>query len=102
MGNCMKKSAQWKLEEEGGGRNSAAAEEDSGGVVEKEGGCKVKILLTRKELEWLVLHLKEKREQRLEDVLEEMGKLEIRSRKAGKGWKPSLESIVESPDHVLV
>ncbi|CAL9119442.1 unnamed protein product [Musa textilis] len=70
--------------------------------MEKEkgdGSCEVKILLTRKELAWLELRLKEKGEQRLEDVLVEMGREMQKERgKSRGGWKPTLESIVEIPE----
>ncbi|RWW02906.1 hypothetical protein GW17_00033986 [Ensete ventricosum] len=92
MGNCMERSAASQLEEEEEGK------QDGDGVTEKEGSCKVKILLTKKELEWLVLHLKEKGEQRLEDVLEEMARELGRERGKAKGWQPTLESIVESSE----
>lgn len=91
MGNCMERSGPKQLEEDmkpaGGGDGRAI----------KEGSCKVKILLTRKELEWLVLHLKEKGEQRLEDVLVEMYREMKKERGRAKVWKPKLESIEESP-----
>ncbi|CAL9131746.1 unnamed protein product [Musa acuminata var. zebrina] len=91
MGNCMERCAPKQLEEDmkpaGGGDGRAM----------KEGSCKVKILLTRKELEWLVLHLKEKGEQRLEDVLSEMHREMEKERGKAKVWKPTLESIEESP-----
>ncbi|URD83582.1 hypothetical protein MUK42_02458 [Musa troglodytarum] len=57
----------------------------------------LKILLTRKELEWLVLHLKEKGERRLEDVLVEMHREMEKERGKAQVWKPTLESIEESP-----
>ncbi|WOL00769.1 hypothetical protein Cni_G09482 [Canna indica] len=88
MGNCMERSAPSLLQEE----DTNTAEEEKTGDGGVGGSCKVKILLTRKELQWLVLQLKEKGEQRLEDVL-----LEMEERGKIKGWKPALESIVESP-----
>ncbi|RWW87429.1 hypothetical protein BHE74_00003750 [Ensete ventricosum] len=96
MGNCMERSAASQLEEEE--EDMKAGKQDGEGVTEKEGSCKVKILLTKKELEWLVLHLKEKGEQRLEDVLEEMARELGRERGKAKGWQPTLESIVESSE----
>ncbi|RWW45425.1 hypothetical protein BHE74_00048738 [Ensete ventricosum] len=91
MGNCMERSAPKQLEEDM--KPAGAAD----GGVTKEGSCKVKILLTRKELEWLVLHLKENGEQRLEDVLVEMQREMEKERGKAKVWKPALESIEESP-----
>ncbi|KAI3756373.1 hypothetical protein L1987_56193 [Smallanthus sonchifolius] len=58
---------------------------------------RVKLVLTKDELEWLLLQLKNKQGKRLEDVLGEIEK----SRMSGKsvaGWKPSLESIMETPE----
>ncbi|WOL02117.1 hypothetical protein Cni_G10836 [Canna indica] len=92
MGNCMQRGAARQVEEE------MEPEKVEESFPEKAGGCKVKILLTRKELEWLVHHLKEKGEQRLEDVLVEMGREMDKGRGKGIGWKPTLESIVEIPE----
>ncbi|CAD5178228.1 unnamed protein product [Musa acuminata subsp. malaccensis] len=86
MGNRMERCAPRQVEED--------TEKEKG-----DGGCKIKMLLTRKELAWLELHLKEKAEQRLEDVLVEMGRETQKERGKGRGgWKPTLESIVEIPE----
>ncbi|URD83581.1 hypothetical protein MUK42_02458 [Musa troglodytarum] len=87
MGNCTDRSAPKQLEED---------TKPAGGAI-KEGSCMLKILLTRKELEWLVLHLKEKGERRLEDVLVEMHREMEKERGKAQVWKPTLESIEESP-----
>ncbi|XP_074558068.1 uncharacterized protein LOC141813966 [Curcuma longa] len=92
MGNCMERS--------GGNRQKKG--EESGLEKGDDGGCKVKILLTRKELEWLVLHLKKNGEQKLEDVLMEMEMEKERGKGKGKGWKPTLESIVEIPEVQII
>ncbi|KAL7167713.1 hypothetical protein ACSBR2_038214 [Camellia fascicularis] len=75
-------------------------EENGGGFV-KDGGfetrsVRIKMVLTKEELEWLVFQLKDERRgnKRLEDVLEEIE----RGRGKVEGWKPSLESIMESPE----
>ncbi|KAI3505296.1 hypothetical protein L1887_27348 [Cichorium endivia] len=63
----------------------------------ESGKMRVKLVLTKDELEWLLFKLKNKEGQRLEDVLGAIGK----SRMTGKsvsGWKPSLESIMETPE----
>ncbi|XP_028096396.1 uncharacterized protein LOC114296301 [Camellia sinensis] len=76
-------------------------EENGGGFVKDDGGLetsavRIKIVLTKEELEWLVFQLKDERRgnKRLEDVLEEIE----RGRGKVEGWKPSLESIMESPE----
>lgn len=87
-----------------GGTRQKKREEESGSEKGDDGGCKVKILLTRKELEWLVLHLKKNGEQKLEDVLMEMEmeKERGKGKGKGKGWKPTLESIVEIPEVQII
>ncbi|KAL7189078.1 hypothetical protein ACSBR1_038860 [Camellia fascicularis] len=76
-------------------------EENGGGFVKDDGGfetrsVRIKMVLTKEELEWLVFQLKDERRgnKRLEDVLEEIE----RGRGKVEGWKPSLESIMESPE----
>ena len=61
---------------------------------------KVKVVLTKGELGWLVARLKEAGDRRLEDVLHEVArKREDRASAGGggDGWRPGLESIVECP-----
>nr|XP_043629695.1 uncharacterized protein LOC122600981 [Erigeron canadensis] len=79
-----------------------------GGIImESSSKMRVKLVLTKDELDWLLLQLKDKEGKSclLEDVL---GKIE-KSRSMnnnGKstttttigGWKPSLESIMETPE----
>lgn len=64
-------------------------------------GLKVKIVLTRGELEWLMAQLKSG-EQRLEDVLEHMQAAKGVGGGGGScdkaGWRPRLESILECPE----
>jgi hypothetical protein len=102
MGNCIKISASSST------TRSSDYDEVPEEVIrqeerlEREGGgngVKVKVLLTRAELEWLMAQLKNG-EKKLEEVLAEMGKEREREREKGRcdGWKPSLESIVELPE----
>lgn len=56
---------------------------------------KVKMVLTKGELGWLVAQLKAG-DRRLADVLREMAR-KREGRAAADGWRPSLESIVECP-----
>jgi len=68
-------------------------------------GLKVKIVLTRGELEWLMAQLKSG-EQRLEDVLQHMqaakgvggGGGSCAGADKAAGWRPRLESILECPE----
>ncbi|XP_058102987.1 uncharacterized protein LOC131246655 [Magnolia sinica] len=61
----------------------------------KEGCCTVKILVSKEELGWLLLELREKGgRKRLEDALVEVK----RGRGRADGWKPSLDSIMEGPE----
>ncbi|GAA0172414.1 hypothetical protein Leryth_008413 [Lithospermum erythrorhizon] len=57
---------------------------------------RVKIVLTKVELEWLMLQLKENKGRGLEEVLEEIER--GRGERSVVGWKPSLESIIECPE----
>ncbi|KAL3498989.1 hypothetical protein ACH5RR_041721 [Cinchona calisaya] len=60
---------------------------------------RIKIVLTKEELELLILQLKNKEGQRLEDVLDEIERSRKRLRSSVVGsWKPSLECITESPE----
>lgn len=69
-----------------------------GGGATKEGSLTVKILLTRGELEWLMIQLKEKGERKLEDVLEEIRRERERDECRVEVWRPTLESIMEIPE----
>lgn len=72
-------------------------ERASGSVQESnfgKGAIRVKIVLTKEELEWFMLQLKDKEGRKLEDVLVEIE----RGRGKVEGWKPSLESIMENPE----
>ncbi|CAA6665860.1 unnamed protein product [Spirodela intermedia] len=74
----------------------AAGAAEAEGAGKRSGGLKVKLVLTRGELEWLLLQLKEKREKKLEDVLGEIGRRrEARRKGRSDAWRPSLESITE-------
>ncbi|XP_054776050.1 uncharacterized protein LOC129284562 [Prosopis cineraria] len=92
MGNCMERSSEtdrWQAEEK---------EEVKQHQVEKDEGKKrvrVKVVLTKEELQWLILQLNQKQGMGLDQVLEEIK----RSRdKLVQPWKPSLESILEIPE----
>lgn len=104
MGNCIESLVKMQVgeirgpqEEEGGGGGG-------GGFVKEENGngeggmMRIKILLTKEELEWMMFQLKDKSKgKRLEDVLEEIGRGRGKLAEA-EAWKPSLDSIMESPE----
>ncbi|GJY03615.1 hypothetical protein Tco_0369555 [Tanacetum coccineum] len=75
-------------------------EKTSGGgdTFSKESSTmKVKLVLTKDELQWLLLQLKKDQGRKLEEVLGEIEKSRLRGENFTK-WKPCLESIMESPE----
>ncbi|KAB1215492.1 hypothetical protein CJ030_MR4G002295 [Morella rubra] len=99
MGNCMETCALRQQAEEVQQQQQHHRYEkqkaSTGSVQKGKEGIRVKILLTKEELEWFMLQLKDKEGMRLEDIFRE---IERRRGKADQGWKPSLESIRESPE----
>lgn len=84
MGNCMEVLEPRKEEKQGN--------------HEEERGIRIKMLVTKRELEVLVMELK-KGEKRIEDILVEMGEERDKREKKAKlqiGWKPKLENIEEN------
>ena len=76
------------------------AEQAEAAAAAPPAAVKVKIVLTRGELEWLMAQLKSG-DQRLDDVLQHVQahQAALNSGKpAAAGWRPRLESIVECPD----
>lgn len=55
----------------------------------------MKIVLSKEEVEWVLLELQSRSGRRIEELLEELE----RYRRTGRDtkWKPSLESIIEHP-----
>ncbi|CAN4127223.1 unnamed protein product [Withania somnifera] len=98
MGNCVETCLQRERIDELSSIQEEKVEEFMKENIEMEKGktsMRVKVVLTKEELEWLLLQLKFRAGKNLEQVFEEIG------RNRGKiscGWKPSLESIVESPE----
>lgn len=82
-----------KQEEQENGKEKGGFVKESGF---ENGGIRIKLVLTKEELEWLMIQLKGKNGKNLEDVLGEIEK----GRGKTEGWKPSLESIMESPEVV--
>ncbi|KAL6629586.1 hypothetical protein ACP70R_029351 [Stipagrostis hirtigluma subsp. patula] len=103
MGNCVQSSSGIGSHGAGEGRlaqlqqrrraSAGAGEEDDEGASPSL--VKVKMVLTKGELGWMVAQLKAG-DRRLEDVLHEIAR-KREGRAAGDGWRPSLESIVECP-----
>ena len=91
MGNCMKKQPKETVMHE-------KKEED---IVKKEtekGVQRVKIVVTKEELQWLMAQLNNKDGKSLEDFLAEIER--GREKANNLPWKPSLESITECPEVV--
>uniref|UniRef100_A0A0D9YQ03 Uncharacterized protein n=1 Tax=Oryza glumipatula TaxID=40148 RepID=A0A0D9YQ03_9ORYZ len=99
-----------------GGGGGGEEEDEAAGSSSSSSVMKVKMVLTKAELEWLMAQLKAG-DRRLEDVLQEMARKRNRgllttaaaagdacAAGAGGGdgadgcWRPSLESIVEGPE----
>ncbi|XP_051194080.1 uncharacterized protein [Lolium perenne] len=90
MGNCLYTGDGGGSE--GGGYLSGGDGQGRTKVTEEvapSSVLKVKMVLTKTELEWLMAQLKGG-DRRLEDVLREMAR-----KRDARGWRPSLESIDE-------
>lgn len=71
-----------------------------GFVKSDGGGMKVKIVLTREELEMLIMELKKSEGKlKLDEILSEIGERGRLEKKISEPWRPSLESIMETPEH---
>ncbi|XP_071727575.1 uncharacterized protein [Rutidosis leptorrhynchoides] len=103
MGNCMETCVQKKHTEEKAQVLQMVEQEKQeplktrGGYGMESSKMRVKLVLTKDELEWLLLQLKITKGKRLEDVLSEIEKSRMNVKSVG-GWKPSLESIMETPE----
>ncbi|CAN6585890.1 unnamed protein product [Malus baccata var. baccata] len=107
MGNCVETCKQKQEQEDGQMQQQQQQHEQEDDEREnkdrfvkeqnlgKDGNIRVKIVLSKEELEWLMLQLKDSGGKNLEDVLQEIQKSRA---KAIEGWKPSLESIMECPE----
>ncbi|QCD91724.1 hypothetical protein DEO72_LG4g2691 [Vigna unguiculata] len=83
MGNCME-TEQDHAEKERGRR-----------IGEEKNGVSMKVVVTKEELKWLILKLKEEKGMRLEEMVAE---IERGREEKVEGWKPSLDSIMEAPE----
>ncbi|KAK1382387.1 hypothetical protein POM88_020122 [Heracleum sosnowskyi] len=108
MGNCMEtfpfyqeKDETRKVEDQ-----EAEVDENQGDFVKESTSgfqdatkVRIKVVLSKEELEWLVFELENhKNERSLEDILEEIESSRESYRGKIVSWKPSLESIKESPE----
>ncbi|MCD7459462.1 hypothetical protein HAX54_040934 [Datura stramonium] len=94
MGNCVETCLQREKTEVQEEKTEEFVKEN----IELEKGktnMRLKVILTKEELEWLLLQLKFREGKNLEQFL---GEIERNRGKFSSGWKPSLESITESPE----
>ncbi|CAL0311393.1 unnamed protein product [Lupinus luteus] len=103
MGNCMETCTERQQDDAVEMQKQQQHDEESGFVKEngdddkeKKNVLRVKVVLTKEELKWLMLQLNNEKEgMKLEQALEEIERR--RDQKVNEGWKPSLESIMEAP-----
>ncbi|XP_019447158.1 PREDICTED: uncharacterized protein LOC109350370 [Lupinus angustifolius] len=113
MGNCMETCTlrqqddaveiqkQHQHDEETGRTNGFVKINGDDDKGKKKNVLRVKVVLTKEELKWLMLQLNNDKEgMKLEQALEEIEK--SRDRKVHEGWKPSLESILEAPEMLQI
>ncbi|KAL9246649.1 hypothetical protein vseg_020157 [Gypsophila vaccaria] len=98
MGNCMQseKGKEEKNKMEINGREVKIMDE----VDKKSKGVRVKMVLTKEELQWLQMQLQNRSQNstgRIEDVLRGLEKARKKP-SADHSWKPSLHSITETPE----
>ncbi|PAN05197.1 hypothetical protein PAHAL_1G121100 [Panicum hallii] len=106
MGNCIQQGGSSAFAGEGSpAERSGRRSRTSGGDGEEDHGAsaaapssvvKVKVVMNKGELGWLVARLKAG-DGCLEDVLREVARKREGRGAGGDGWRPSLESIVECP-----
>ncbi|XP_047161988.1 uncharacterized protein LOC124831928 [Vigna umbellata] len=87
MGNCM--------ETEGDHGEEKQEDERGRRFVKANGGVSMKVVVTKEELKWLILKLKEEKGMRLEEMVTEIERMR---EDRVEGWKPSLDSIMEAPE----
>ncbi|CAA0812088.1 Unknown protein [Striga hermonthica] len=90
MGNCINKS---KVRPQTEAIKPHHDQEETKSDTDKNGSTvRIKIVLTKEELEWLMLQLENRKGKKVEDVLNEI------QRNRGKRhvvWRPSLDRITE-------
>ncbi|CAI9274523.1 unnamed protein product [Lactuca saligna] len=72
-------------------------EKTSDTLSKESSKVRVKLVLTKDELQWLLLQLKKNEGRKLEEMLGEIEKSRVTGESVTK-WKPRLESIMESPE----
>ncbi|KAK9053030.1 hypothetical protein SSX86_029660 [Deinandra increscens subsp. villosa] len=92
MGNYMETCIQRKPAEE-----ETSQHDEKQGPGKTSGTVRVKLVLTKDELQWLLLQMKKDEGRKLEQVLQEIEKSRLAGESVTK-WKPCLESIMESPE----
>ncbi|CAG7861072.1 unnamed protein product, partial [Brassica rapa] len=107
MGNCMERCREGEGEVEEGKtevRENAKESFRLDGDEDGHGGMKVKIVLTRHELDMFLLQMNKNDDGNLmmtKDVMVELEKMIIKassSFSSSPSWEPSLESIMECPE----
>ncbi|KAL0693959.1 hypothetical protein Bca4012_061139 [Brassica carinata] len=109
MGNCMERWMQvegeeGKIEVREKAKESFKLDGDDDDQDERQGGTKVKIVLTRHELDMFLLQMNRNHDGNLmmtKDVMVELEKRIIKpssSLSSSMAWEPSLESIMECPE----
>ncbi|XP_010418507.1 PREDICTED: uncharacterized protein LOC104704078 [Camelina sativa] len=110
MGNCMERWVRGDQGEEGKievrEREKESFKLDGGDSEDGHGGMKVKIVLSRHELDMFLLEMNRNHDGNLKitrDVMVELEKRILRasslsSLSSSMAWEPSLESIVECPE----
>ncbi|KAF8379695.1 hypothetical protein HHK36_029139 [Tetracentron sinense] len=97
MGNCMETCTHGQQEEKKQ-QQQQKEEQKASDFVKEDGSAnssfRVKIVLSKEELEWFMFQLQDNGGRKLEDVLGEIEK----GRGKVQWWKPSLESIMETPE----
>lgn len=89
---------QQEEEEKQGQQEKQESYEKTSGTFSKESSTMtVKLVLTKDELQWLLLQLKKNEGKTLEEILGEIEKCRLKGENVAK-WKPRLESIMESPE----
>lgn len=100
METCIQRKPTEEEEEEAQEKQKEEQEsyEKTSDTLSKESSkMRVKLVLTKDELQWLLLQLKKNEGRKLEEMLGEIEQSRVTGESVTK-WKPRLESIMESPE----